>query len=117
MTSARTILTMALLLVLAAVGEATAAPKRILMLHSFGQNFAPWSEYSTHFRSELARRSPEPVDLYEVSLVTARFADEEVQGAYAEYLRSLTINRQLDLIVAIGGPAAGFLQKFRQKIS
>jgi len=106
----------AMILSLAAFSEAIAAPKRILLLHSLGRDFAPWNEYSRLFREELNRRTAATVDLYEASLVTARFSDEEVTGTFAEYLRSLATN-QLDLIVSIGGPAAGFLQKHRQQIS
>jgi hypothetical protein len=45
MRSSRTILITAVLLFLAAASEAMAAPKRILLLHSFGRDFAPWNEY------------------------------------------------------------------------
>lgn len=95
---------------------ASAAPKRILLLHSFGRDFAPWNGYSKRFRSELDRRWSDPVDIYEASLVTARFGDGPVQEAFAEYLRTLA-GQPLDLIVSIGAPAARFLQKFRPQIS
>jgi hypothetical protein len=36
----------ATIFLLATLGAATAEPKRVLMLHSFGRDFKPWSEYA-----------------------------------------------------------------------
>jgi signal transduction histidine kinase len=102
-----------IVLLFAMTGEAFSEPKRVLLLHSFGRDFAPWSEYARSFREELTRQSPDPIDLYEASLATARFPDEE-EGPFHEYLRALFIKHQLDLIVAIGAPAVGFVQRHRQ---
>ena len=41
-----------------------AEPKRVMMLHSFGRDFKPWSEYAKAIRAELDRQSPWPLDLY-----------------------------------------------------
>jgi hypothetical protein len=32
--------------------------KRVLLLHSFGRDFKPWSEYARSIRTELDRQSP-----------------------------------------------------------
>jgi signal transduction histidine kinase len=104
-----------LVLLLAMTSEAFAEPKRVLLLHSFGRDFAPWSEYARTFREELNRQSPDPIDLYEASLATARFPDEE-EGPFVEYLRALFAKRRLDLVVAIGSPAVGFVQRHRQEL-
>jgi len=96
-------------------GEAFSEPKRVLLLHSFGRDFAPWSEYARTFRDELNQQSPDPIDLYEASLATARFPDEE-EGPFVEYLRVLFAKRRLDLVVAIGSPAVGFIQRHRQEL-
>src|SRR5262245_32998169 len=40
---------------------AVAEPRRILVLHSFGQHFQPWSAVAEHFREELAKQSPYPI--------------------------------------------------------
>jgi hypothetical protein len=37
-------------------------PRRVLLIHSFGQDFQPFTSFSADFRSELARESPQPVD-------------------------------------------------------
>jgi len=51
---------------------ATDGPKRILLLDSYGRNVAPVSTIISSFRRELSSRSPQPIDLHEVSLEMAR---------------------------------------------
>src|SRR4051794_10967262 len=79
-----------------------AEPKRVMLLHSFGTNFKPWSEYGKEIRSELERHSPWPLDITEQSLIAARFNDENPEAPFAEYLRVLFAKHPLDLIVSIG---------------
>ena len=93
-----------------------AQPKRVMLLHSFGPDFKPWSEYGKAIRTELNRQSPWPLDIIEYSLVTARFGDENPEAAFVEYLRALFAKRPLDLIVSIGAPAAAFVQRTRQQL-
>jgi signal transduction histidine kinase len=95
---------------------AAAEPKRVMLLHSFGQDVKPWSEYAKAIRAELARQSPWPLDLYEYSLVTARFNDENPEVPFVAYLGALFAKHPLDLIVSIGAPAAGFVQRHRQQL-
>jgi hypothetical protein len=38
-----------------------AESKRVMLLHSFGLDFKPWSEYAKAIRSELVRQSPWPL--------------------------------------------------------
>jgi signal transduction histidine kinase len=105
-----------MLLFLVTLAAAAAEPKRVLLLHSFGQDVKPWSEYAKAIRAELNRQSPWPLDLYEHSLVTARFSGENPEAPFAAYLGALFAKRQPDLIVSIGAPAAGFVQRHRQKL-
>ena len=93
-----------------------AEPKRVMILHSFGRDFKPWSDYAGAIRSELDRQSSWPLDLSEHSLVTARFSDENPEIQLVEYLRALYANQRLDLIVSIGAPAAAFVQRHRQEL-
>jgi len=93
--------------------NAAAEPQRVLLLHSFGPQFGPWNFYAARFRDELVKQSPNEIDLYEVSLQSARFVETEDQGPIIDYLRSLFAGRRLDLIVTIGAPAARFAQRFR----
>jgi len=97
-------------------GVATAAPKRVLLLHSFGQEFAPFSEFSAAFRKDLPQQSAGPIDLYEASIETARFRDSQDEGPLVQYLRALFADRNLDLIVTIGDPATHLLQRYRAQL-
>jgi signal transduction histidine kinase/ABC-type uncharacterized transport system substrate-binding protein len=103
------------ILLLAMTGAAFSEPKRVLILHPFGRDFVPWSQYGKTFREELLRQSPEGIDLYETSLVSARSGDIE-EGPFAEYVRALFAKRQPDLVVAISSPAIGFIQKHREQL-
>jgi signal transduction histidine kinase len=109
------ILLSAVMLLLAMTGAAYSEPKRVLILHPFGRDFVPWSEYGRTFREELLRQSPEGIDLYEASLATARSGDVE-EGPFADYLQALFVNRHLDLVVAISSPAIRFVQQHRQQL-
>ena len=117
---ARTFTTaLAIALLLATLGQSQAAgpePKRVLMLHSFGPRFKPWSDYEQSIRSEISRRWQKPVDFLDHSLVNAGQGDESSEIAFVEYLRALYASRPVDLIVAIGAPAASFVQRHRQRL-
>jgi len=93
-----------------------AEPKRILVLHSFGRDVKPWSEYSKSIRTELLRQSPWPMEIIDQSLLTSRSADENPEVPFVEYLRALFAKRPLDLIVSVGAPAASFVQRHRQQL-
>src|SRR5687768_10686930 len=58
----------------AAGANAPATAKRVLLLHSFGREFAPFSIFSTEFRTALARRFPGPIEFCDVSFEGAKFA-------------------------------------------
>jgi signal transduction histidine kinase/ABC-type uncharacterized transport system substrate-binding protein len=105
--------TIALLLVM--TGAALSEPKRVLILHPFGRDFVPWSQYAKAFREELLRRSPEGIDLYETSLASARSNDID-EGPFVDYVRALFAKRQPDLVVAISSPAIRFIQKHREHL-
>jgi hypothetical protein len=53
------------------------APRSVLLLHSFGPDFSPYDDCTAKLRGDLARQSSEPIHRYEVSLATARFAENE----------------------------------------
>jgi signal transduction histidine kinase len=109
-------MTVLLLLTVACPVVAAAEPKRVMLLHSFGRDFKPWSEYAKSIRAELERQSSWPLDITDHSLVTARSADEDPEGPFVEYLRALFSKHPLDLIVSIGAPAAAFVQRHRQRL-
>src|SRR6185436_9252983 len=109
---ARACVAAAFLILLAAHDTAFAEPRRVLLLHSYGPHFEPWSAVSGHFREELARRLPNAIDLYEASLETARIPQSPSERPLVDYLQALFGGRKLDLIVALGAPAARFVQKY-----
>lgn len=90
--------------------------KRILLLHSFGPDIKPWSDYARAIRSELNRQSSDRLNIYEHALVTARSSDESSEAAFVRYLKALFSKSQPDLIVSIGAPAAAFVQRHRQEL-
>jgi signal transduction histidine kinase len=94
----------------------SAKPKRVLMLHAFGHAYSPWSDMAASFRAEIVRRSPEPIDLYEVSLDTARVQDTKDEAPFVEYIHALLSTQSPDLIVPVGAPAAFFLQRNRSRL-
>ena len=108
-------LTVALLLV--TLGQSQAAdpgPKRVLMLHSFGLRFKPWTAYAEAIRTEISRRGK--VDFQDHSLVTARMSSDKSDGPFVDYLHALNADQPPDLIVAIGAPAANFVQRHRNNL-
>src|ERR1700761_6784 len=68
---------------------ASPTPARVLLLHSFGQNFSPWNHISARFRAELVKQSARPIDLYEVPLQNVRVGESRDQETFLNYLRAL----------------------------
>jgi signal transduction histidine kinase len=93
-----------------------AAPKRVVLLHSFGREFRPWSEYAKGIHAELEAQSPWPLDIIEFSLTAARFSGDDSEQPFVDYLAALFAKHPLDLIVSIGAPAAAFVQRHRQQL-
>src|SRR4051812_33861701 len=100
----------------AQVALAAAEPKRVMLLHSFGREFRPWSEYGKAIRIELDRQSPWPLDITDHPLVTARFNQPNTERLLVDYLRAVYTNNPLDLLVSIGSPAAEFVQRYRDQL-
>jgi hypothetical protein len=93
-----------------------AEPKQVMLLHSFGRDVRPWSDYAQSIHAELERQSPWPLDISDYSLVSARSGDEDPEVPFIAYLRSLFTKHPLDLIVSVGAPAASFVQRYRQQL-
>ena len=93
-----------------------AEPKRVVLLHSFGRDFKPWSEYARSVRAELQRQSPWPLDISDHSLVSARSGDQSSEQAFVDYLHTLFARQPLDLIVSVGTPAGAFVQRHRERL-
>jgi hypothetical protein len=110
---------LAVALLLATLCQCQAAdpkPKLVVMLHSFGLRFKPWTDYAEAIRSEISRQSKSPVDFHDHSLLTARLNDDTPDSPFVDYLHALYAEKSPDLIVAIGAPAASFVQRYRQRL-
>ena len=106
---------LAVLALFLAIGATGAEPRRVLLLHSFGREFEPFSTFSENFRTELAKQSPEPLDFFDVALETARFDGAE-DGPFVDYLLALFAQHRPNLVVPMGGPAVRFAQKYRNRL-
>jgi PAS domain S-box-containing protein len=95
---------------------AGAAAKRVLIVHSFGTVAPPFTIHSTAFETELVRKTGGHVDLDEVSLDMARYADPHLQEALVEYLEKRQAQWRPDLVVPIGSPAGVFVAQYRQRL-
>jgi signal transduction histidine kinase len=90
--------------------------KRVLLLHSFGREFRPWSEYAASIKAELQQQSPWPLDIQEHGLLTARFNNPGPEAPFVDYLNSLYQSHPADIVLSIGAPAARFVQKYRERL-
>jgi hypothetical protein len=110
---------LAVALLLATLCQSQAAdpePKRVLMLQSFGLRFKPWTDFAEIFRSELIKQSKAPIDFLDHALLTARVDDDEALAPFVDYLLALYAKKAPDLIVALGAPAAEFVQRYRARL-
>ena len=107
---------LALFAAFAAIGATHTPPKRVLLLHSYGHDFAPFTDFAATFRPELVRRLGQPVDLYEVPLLAARSSTSPEDRLFVDYVLELFSQRQPDLVVTIGGPALHLAQRQRQRL-
>src|SRR6267378_6013034 len=106
----------AILVVLTAVCAAGSEPKRVLVVHSFGSVAPPFTTHSIAFETELVEKMGERVDLDEISLDVARYADSDTQEALVDYIRKRLAKWQPDLVVPIGSPAGVFVAQNRDRL-
>jgi signal transduction histidine kinase len=92
-------------------------PRRVLMVHSFGSSAPPFTTHSTAFEAAIKRElGTDAVDLDEVSLAMARYAQPDMEEAFAEFLGKRMSTWQPDLVVPIGSPAGKFVAKYRDRL-
>ncbi len=96
--------------------SASAEPKRVLLVQSFAGASPPFAVHSTAFETALKEKMGQQVDLDEVSLDMARYAEPEMQKALVDYLKKRQITWQPDLIVPIGAPAGIFVDQYRDQL-
>src|SRR3954468_7606941 len=101
---------------LLAHSTSAARPRRVLIVHSFGNAAPPFTTHSIAFETELAKKMGEPVDLDEVSLDVARYATLDMEEALVDLMRKRQAKWQPDLVVPIGSPAGIFVARYRDRL-
>jgi len=93
-------------------------PWRVLLVYSYGRDFAPFDAVATEFRTELPKRAAHPIEFYEVSLDTARQAasTDREEEPLMQYLAERFANHRPDLIVTLGSPATHFFLEERPQL-
>jgi signal transduction histidine kinase len=109
-------LAVASLAVCVCLAAAAATPKRVLILHSFSRDIAPYDTIAAVFRTELARGFPEPIAFFEAALDAGRPVTKEEEAALFGYLRARFADSAPDLVVTIGPPAARFYLEHRNEL-
>ena len=108
-------MTLLLILGLAPGASAQPRPRHVLLLYSYEREFTH-TAFAGMFRPELTRSSTEPIDYIEVALQTAGESVRAPDDSIATRLGSTFAGTRLDLVVAIGGPAAAFAQQHRGQL-
>ena len=93
--------------------DAEPVTTRVLIVHSFGRDFAPYGATTAAFRREFAMRQPGRVIFLEATLDAGRPLGPTEEAAFAAYLKARYSEPRLDLIVSVGGIAATFLLTHR----
>lgn len=109
-----------LVLLSAGFGALAAAPgdppRRVLLLHSFEREVAPFKAVASAFRTTLARELGEPLDLTEASLEAGRVSVPGTDTAVLEYLAHRFSSQRPELVVPVGAPAALFVVRHRDAL-
>lgn len=98
------------------LAHAAQPARRVLIVHSFGREIAPYDLVIATFRRELASRSAPPVIFLEAALDAGRAIAADEEAAFAAYLDARFSNPAPDLIVASSAPAARFVARHRDAI-
>ena len=109
-------LTGVLLLLGTASSEAQQVTRQVLLLQSLDRGNLPVDQFTGNFRVELDQRAESPVNVIQIMVGPIGFVAASEQ-AVVDYIRSTFVdNRDPDLIVSVGGPAAVFARKHRQQL-
>ena len=115
MTTLRLAFTLLLLALFSAAAEA-AGQKRVLIIHSFGRDFAPDAGTASTLRAELTQSLRQPLALQEASLDVERGGGPENEGPLVEYLLRRTRDAPPDLVIAFSAPAMFFALRHRDAL-
>ena len=106
---------MLVLLASAASSPHAAEVKRILMVQSFGRSTSPYDAVSSEFRAHVLDAWPGQAAFYDVALEAGRPVNSN-EAAVVGLMRSRFAAMKLDLVVAVGPPAAQFYGKHRDEL-
>ena len=104
-----------LLALLVPVAEA-ASTKRVLVIHSWGRDFAPFNTVALALRTELARELKQPVAFHEVSLDSERSGEPGEERPFVEFLREHHGAAAPDLVLVLGASAMRFYLRHREDL-
>jgi len=96
--------------------EPRKAPRRVLILDSFGRNVSIFTVCIASFRAEVTRRWSGPVDLYEIPMEASRMGVSEGDKALVDFLANRLAGSPLDLVVPFGAPATRFAVQNRNRL-
>lgn len=107
----------ALLLLLCPLSaDARAGARHVLVLSSSERPFAPQAGFADQLVPELIRGSREPIDFVEMSIFDARSQGITLDVSIARRLQAAFGTGKPDLVITVGGPAATFVQEFRERL-
>ena len=99
-----------------AVCAHAAEPKRIVLLHSFGQNTAPYDTVLSAFRAEVLHAWPGQAAFYDFPLEARLPGLAQNATATVDVIRSRFASVRPDLVVTIGAAAARFYVAHRDEL-
>ena len=105
-----------LLLPLLVLATEAAEPKRVLIIHSWGRDFAPFNAVALAFRNELARQLKQPVAFHETSLDAERLGPPSDERPFFEFIRNHHGTARIDLVVVLGRSALRFYLRHRDRL-
>ncbi len=92
------------------------SPRHVLIIHSFGREFAPLDAVAQEFRDVLRAQSPLPVEFSEASLERARLDGPDREQPLIEFLAAIHQTHPPDLVVPFGAPAVLFTHRNRSRL-
>jgi PAS domain S-box-containing protein len=98
------------------MSASAAPPKRVLLIHSFGNALPQSRAVTLAFETQLAEKMGGQVDLDQVSLDMARYADRDSQEAMVDYLQKRQAKWDPDVVVTMAAPAAIFVATYRDRL-
>lgn len=103
-------------LLMAPATQAAPVPKRVLIIHSFGRDIAPFDAVASSFRHQLASLVKGPVVFIDAGLDTGRKISAGEEAIFAAYLKARYTEPLPDLIATVGAAAALFTLQQRDAL-